>query len=779
MEFSKKFVCEDRERSSYIRHIAAPVFRKSFEIKNENAAGELLICGLGFYDIFVNGEKITKGFLAPYISNPDHIVYYDRYDLSPYLHVGENVIGIMLGDGFLNSKTVVWDFLDNVFNSAPKLALSVELQDGMDVKTFEAPDFLCKKGPVVFNDLRSGVFYDKRLEETGWNASGFAEDASWHEPLPADRPRGRAKLCEAEPIVVTKELKPQSIRRGELAGYEPRFDVPRSLCGHEAEEKPPVREGGYIYDFGENNAGIFRLKIKGKPGQRIDIQCSEQLVDGKVDYRNINFFPDGYVQRDLYIVGSEEEEIFEPMFTYHGFRYLYVSGITEEQATEDLLTYLVMSSALEKRGAFSCSDELSNQIFTICQRSDASNFYYFPTDCPQREKNGWTGDAQTSAEHMILTMGAERSWREWLCNIRCAQTEDGMLPGVAPTGTFFFFLGNGPAWDKVIFELPYMIWKYRGETEVIRENAHAMLSYLEYISRKRDSRGIIGIGLGDYVPVDREADEYLVPVGFTDSVMVYDMCKKGAQMFTAVNLPMHRAFAEKLGEEVLHAVRKEYIDTNKMLVTGASQTGQAMGIYYDIFEPGEKQAAFAQLLRIIKRDGEKINAGFMGTRVLFHVLSDFGESELAYRMIVGPQYPSYGYLVEQGYTTMIEQFRPEERRRMVSLNHHFQCDVEQWYMKYPGGLRVENYRQISVKPVFLKEISSATVTHQLPDGTVQVAWKREGEEISLEIQCPKEVYCHVEVDDAYKLTELGNPYFEKEVGKAGEMRFTVRSRGSR
>ena len=160
--------------------------------------------------------------------------------------------------------------------------------------------------------------------------------------------------------------------------------------------------------------GIFRLKIKGTPGQRIDIQCSEELLDGKVDYSNINFYPDGYAQRDIYILGSEEEEIFEPMFTYHGFRYLYVSGITKEQATEGLLTYLVMSSDLEERGSFACSDETANKICEIGRRSDLSNFYYFPTDCPHREKNGWTGDVAASAEHVMMTLGAEESYREWL-----------------------------------------------------------------------------------------------------------------------------------------------------------------------------------------------------------------------------------------------------------------------------------------------------------------------------------------------------------------------------
>ena len=313
MVFSKKFVCEGRERSTFFSHVAAPVFRKSFLLETERTMGQLTICALGFYELFVNGEKITKGALAPYISNPDHYDYYDLYDISPYLQQGENVIGIMLGDGFTNGKTNVWDFEDNVFNASPKLAVCVEITDGKKALNFDAEAFQCKKGPVWFNDMRAGVFYDKRLEEKGWHAPGFTEDGGWHAPIKAECPRGKAKLCEAEPIKVIREIKPVSITEGRITAYQPRKDVADWLQGKVTVEGPTAREGGYIYDFGENNAGIFRLKIKGTVGQRIDIQCAEQKFGDAIDYNNLHFFPDGYVQRDIYIVGSSEEEVYEPL----------------------------------------------------------------------------------------------------------------------------------------------------------------------------------------------------------------------------------------------------------------------------------------------------------------------------------------------------------------------------------------------------------------------------------------------------------------------------------
>lgn len=756
MKFSNRFVCECRERNTYIKHVSAPIFRKSFQVEEGEKGGELLICGLGFYDVFLNGTRITKGYLAPYISNPDHIIYYDHYDLTKWLVPGENVIGIMLGDGFQNSKTRVWDFMDNIFNSAPKLALTLKIVNDGETTEYDAVDFHCKKGPILFNDLRSGVFYDRRLEEAGWNCPGFSEDDTWHEPILAERPRGKAKLCAVEPIAVTKELKPVKVYEGRLTDYAPRPDVIEGLAGQEPQEKAPAREGGYIYDFGENNAGIFRLKIKGHPGQRIDIQCAELLSDdGKVDYRNIYFYPDGYSQRDIYIVGSEEEEIFEPMFTYHGYRYIYVSGIEKEQATPELLTYLVMSSDLEERGSFSCSDETANAIYEMGRRSDRANFYYFPTDCPHREKNGWTGDAQVSAEHMILTIGAEKSWREWLCNIRAAQTLEGALPGIVPTGDWGYEWGNGPAWDKVLFELPYIIYRYRGETEPIRENAHAMLRYLEYVSRKRDKNGIIAIGLGDWVTVGRNADDYLVPLGFTDSVMVYCMCREAEEMFNAVGLSLNSAYAHQLGAELRAAIRAEYLDLNRMLVKSACQSAQAMGIYHDIFEPAEKPEAFRRLMELIHRDGDKFTCGFLGLRVLFHVLSEFGEAELAYRLITDKTYPSYGYYADRGDTALTEQMIDEERRRMVSQNHHFLGDVVQWFMRSPGGIHVKNSRRVSIQPKFISSLDYVKTSHKLPDGEVSVSWKRDGERIWLEVTCPEEIECEICLDEEYVFEDDG------------------------
>ena len=774
LNFSKNFVCATRDVCNEFNHVNAPVFRRSFKLSAKPDKAEILICGLGFYDLFVNGEKVTKGYLAPYISNPDDIVYYDNYNLAEKLCEGENVIGVVLGNGFNNPMTYTWDFKDAAFASSPRMALSFRAECGDEITEFDATDFLCTESPITFDNYRYGVFYDARLEKDGWCETGF-DDGAWRPALKAENPRGYAKLCEAEPIVVTEELAPISIMPGELAPYDLRaaeVDYYKDLKIDALE-----RNGGYIYDFGKNTAGIFRFKIKNaKAGQVISFQCCEYVnAEGKADYYNIHFFPDGYVQRDIYICrGDKEEEIFVPMFVYHGFRYVYVHGISEDQATEDALTYLVMNSDLKKRASFKCSNEIANKLWAAAVNSDLSNFYYFPTDCPHREKNGWTGDAAASCEHMIMSYEAENSYREWLCSIRAAQNEEGALPGIVPTAGWGFSWGNGPAWDRVLFELPYMCYIYRGDTEIIKENRHAMMRYLEYVSNRRDEDGLIAIGLGDWVPIgEPSAHNYQPRLVFTDSVMVYDMCKKAEKMFLAIGNTLDASYAERLGKELREAVRHNLIDFETMTVSCQSQSAQAMAIFYDIFEPYEKPEATRRLIDIIHMSGDNMEGGYLGLRVVFHVLSAFGESELAYKMIMKDDYPSYAYYINKGMTTLPEAFR-RDIEECGSQNHHFLGDTNHYFMRHVVGINVnpmgDDANNIVVKPNFISDLTFAEGSYEAVAGSIFVRWERDGEDVKVTVKCDEGIKCELRLPDGYM---LGADDFWRTYRKGGNYTITA------
>lgn len=728
---NKQFIKASNDYCGFENHVPAPYLRKEFDLDFVPETAEISICGLGFYILYINGVDVTKGLLAPYISNTDQYCYYDTYNVKEHLVKGKNVIGVVLGNGMMNAfGGDVWDFDKAENRGAPRVALELLAKDENNELTLLADEsFKVHASPITFDDLRMGEYYDANLEIEGWNLPGF-DDSDWNNAMPAETPRGKLRLCEAEPIVKTGEINPVNIIKN---------------------------KNGFIYDFGVNNAGLCKLKIKAQKGQKITLRYGEVIDDDKELNRNgITFwmeeaktFSDNN-QTDIYIAKGEGTEEYIPSFTYHGFRYVEVLGISDEQATSDLLTYYTYSSDLKTIGDFKCSDETVNTLFEMVKRSDISNFYYFPTDCPHREKNGWTGDASLSADHTLLIYDATKSWQEWLYSVRAAQLENGELPGIAPTYTWGYHGDFGPNWDAVLFNLPYMAYKMRGNTELIKDNQPAMMRYLNYVLNRLDEDGLVSFGFGDWLPVG--SWEFKAPVPVTSTVTIMDISRKAAEMFNAIGCKYQADFAEGIYRDLRCAFREKLIDKDTLAVRGNSQTGQAVALYYGVFEPEEEEKAFANLMKYLADNDNNFDCGCLGMHVLFHVLTKFGESELAYHLITKKDYPSYGHLIENGETAMVEQFVPDnENHGGGSHNHHFLGDIGRWFINHIAGLNIVDSNTVLIKPVFLSKVDWAEASYELTSGKVSVVWKRDGEEIILDVSCPDGVKCSVEIPKGYDM----------------------------
>ena len=754
--FSDRFICASDRVCDYDAHVPAPLFRKSFTVDTLPTKASLTVCGLGFYELYVNGQKMTNGALTPYISNPDDFLYYDYYDISCALHTGENVLGFMLGNGFFNSfDGFMWDYDKAPWNGPLRLAFSLELEDAAGKRIIEADETVkVAESPITFDALRIGTFYDARREIAGWNRPDF-DDSLWASAKPAARPQGEARISEAEAVTMQAEIKPQSIQH---------FDDFCFCCESNVAYEDPIEltrvKDTYVYDFGENNSGVCRLKIRGEEGQRVTLRFGEMMVDGRFTLRSTIFIRPGidryltYPQMDVFTLKGEGEECFTPPFTYHGFRYVLVEGITPEQATEDLLTYLVMSSDIPERGEFSCSDDTLNRLFDMTRRSDRSNFVFFPTDCPHREKNGWTGDASLSAEHMLMHMAADNSLREWMRSIRKAQRKDGALPGLVPTSGWGFEWGNGPAWDRVCVYLPYYCYQYDGDTRIIEENADLIERYLRYINGRRDERGLVAVGLGDWLQPYRDGDIFLSPLEFTDSAIVLDLARKAAYLLRAIGREEAASYADALAARMRCAIREHLIDLNTMTVVGECQTSQVMAISYDILQEDEKPAAVEKLIEYIHAADDHLVCGMLGGRHIFHVLADYGYADLAVKMILDPQPPSYGAWVVEGQTTLCESFAlPGERAD--SRNHHCWGDIGSFFMQRLAGLRANPYvrdiREYAVEPQFVQALTHAQAHFDSPYGRVAVAWERTDDGICLQVTAPDEIYGSIRLPRGYCL----------------------------
>lgn len=734
MNIKKDFVSAGSEYTTYASPIPAPLFKLVFDYKSSESSPFLEISALGFYDAYINGKRITKGLLAPYISNPEHYIYYDRYDIQAHLIEGKNTLCIILANGFVNDHGgQIWDFDRASFRGVPALAFC--LFDGEKYHT--AGESLWKRSAVLYDDYRCGVVFDARLFDENDFTSPSLEGDEWQEPTPIDPSRrlGELRECTAEPIRIREELIPISVRPGNIAEYTPRGDVykgDRFLSDDDF-------EGGYIADFGKISAGTARLRINGRCGQRISLRFAEILNDsGDIDLSNINFQPNGFTQRAIYICKGGEET-FEIPFTYYGCRYCHIHGADSDQISTDTVTMLSACSAVENYLDFSCSNDTVNRILDICRQSDLDNFYYFPTDCPQREKNGWTGDASESCEHMLIRYGVENSFDVWIDNILMAQADNGSLPGIVPTGGWGFAWGNGPAWDRVLFNVPYMIYKYTGKLDTAKKCTAAMYKYLVYVDSRRKDEGTLEIGLGDYCQAGRSPSHPTTPIEFTDSAVVFDIAKKARFLFELTHAPKdYIKFADDLASSMRRAIRDKFLDRSDMSLAGGTQTAQAYGISYDIFDEAEMPQAASRLLAEVENDNCLMNVGFLGSREIFSALTKTGNADVAFAMIMNDDTPSYANIVRRGFTALPERFDTATvKERTPSFDHHFYGDVSRWIVENILGLSVDPYlddaNAVMITPRAFKSITKAEGKRKMPQGEISVSYTLSGDTMILKI----------------------------------------------
>ena len=689
---NKKFVCASEEYGTIKNIVPAPLFRTAF-IASKLKKYSLSICGLGFYELYVNGRRITRSKLAPYISNPDDLLYYDTYELNDYIDEGENVIGVMLGNGFLNTDITVWDFHKASFRSAPKFALSVCENESF---LLDATAFKTTASPILFNDLRLGEWYDAREEKRleNWACPGY-DDREWSKVLPAKAPLGTPVLSSVTPII-------------------------------EAERKKAVQiiysDGGYLFDFGENLSGVAELKMQGRYGQKIRIEYGEALLEGRILHKkNIVNGLDGTEtwHTDYYTCKGEGIEIYQPYFTYHGFRYAYIEGIDRSQLTEDLLTAVVYRGDFGQENTFFCDHAIVNALQEMTVRSDYCNFIHIPTDCPHREKNGWTADAAISCEQFLYNFDCSGALGEWLKNVRYAQRADGAFPGIVPTSGWGFEWGNGPAWDYVIVELPYILYKFSGNRQILSDNADSIYRYLLYLKTKIEENGRIAFGLGDWCDCNAGYNvAYTTPLEITDMLMAIEICQKATFIFKKLQENEKYELCRSLGES--------------------------------------KNRAIEELVARIHRDNDVFRVGVIGARALFRVLCDGGYQDLALQLITQDAYPSYYYWIKLGYTTLGESFWERHENslfrkdggKLDSMNHHFWGDISALFYKYILGLQVnpnmDNPNHLVIAPLKFKGIESA-----------RGVYRRNGNEIEIAVSYPD--------GDKAKIDMISNTGFDVEI----------------
>lgn len=734
----KTFIAAGKEYTTVENHINAPFIKKVFDCKKGQSA-ELEISAVGFYRVWLNGKEITKGFFAPYISNPDQVVYYDIYDVKELLKEQNNVIVVLLGNGFGNEiDGNIWEFESAEFRAAPKVYLSLKV-DGKEIVTTDE-SFMAFDSAITFDGLRAGERYDARLERSDVHLPVYGKGC--RQVVVADTPKGVYKRCNADPITVHEKIKPVNIVPSENGGL---YDFDYMIY------EPPVTimetEDGFIYDFGRVEVGLCKLNITAEAGQVVDMTFGEFFCNGRIDIRNCGFYVPpkssrkGYLQHVIYTCKDGEQE-YMPSFTYFGFRYCLVKGITKEQANKNLLTFYTMHSNVKKRAEFTCDDETVNKINECAIRSGLGNLMYIITDCPQREKNGWTSEGHVSSEYMLFNFDCVDTLKEWYFMIQKAQREDGAVPGIIPTSGWGFAWGSGPQWDAILVELPRHIYTLTADDDFIKDCADTIIKYVHYVMTRVNANGLIDFGLPDWCVFGGHGDDgFETNVEVTDSIKTIDNLKKAKELLHIAGRFEEDEFLDQSISSLTETFTKKYIEGYRVI--GDLQTPQAYAIAVGLFG-SEKQRAVEHLVQLVKNAKDHLQAGVMGYRYVLNVLADNGYAELAYKMITQKTWPSWGYLIEQGATTLWEHFaefvhtekgieQKDGTEKLWSLNHSAFGGVSKWFYNYVAGIKVKSAKVLEISPAFISGLNNASARFNNLGNEISFSWKRGSEVCELVI----------------------------------------------
>lgn len=683
--------------------LPAPYLRKTFTYYGNGVKATVAICGLGYYELYINGRKVGDHVLDPVVTHYDCRVSYVTYDVTEYLKQGENVIGVILGNGWYNSHTAdSWHFDKAPWRDYPKLLFELDIDDSLLVVSDTS--WKVSSGPIVFDGLRNGETYDARLELTGWLEPDY-DDREWIAAAGVAAPGG---VIEAQTMPPCKVMRTFSV--------EKQWTLP---------------SGDIVYDVGQNIAGWVRITVSGEAGTELIIKYSELLGDDNdIDQTRIaSLVHSGDFQTDRYILKGIGQEIWEPRFTYHGFAYLTISGV--DNVTIDKVEARVVYTAFEHSGQFSCSDETLNRLQACTVNSYLSNFVGIPTDCPHREKNGWTGDAQLAVETGLFNFSAASAYNQWMNSFVDVQRPSGQLPGIIPSAGWGFNWGSGPAWDSAFLVIPWNVYLFTGDSSAIEQHYNAMKKYVDYC-RSRSPENIALFGLGDWCHVDRSR---IVDPALTSTAYYYFMCTLMAK-FAAIT---GRSDALKSYKDLTQCIKKSFnakFYRGNGIYANGEQTALGCALYYSLVEDAEKTVVLSKLVEAVKNNDYKVDFGILGAKYIPRVLADNGEVEAAYRLITQPHFPGWGHWLERGATTLWENWDGT-----ASQNHIMFGDISAWMYQYLAGIVLDEtqpgFKHLTIKPCSVSKLEWVKASCDTAQGRVSSTWEKSASRFKLEVEIPQ------------------------------------------
>lgn len=697
-----------------IQTLPAPYFRKKFTANKKIKMARAYIAAAGLYELYLNGKKIGNHRLDPMYTRYDRRNLYVSFDVSKELMNGENAIGVLLGNGWYNHQSIaVWNFDRAPWRARPTFCLDLRITyvDGTTETITSGRDWKSNPSPIVFNSIYTAEHYDARLEQPEWSTINF-DDSKWKGVTLRATPSQQIVSQLMQPIRNVEEIAVKTMRK--------------------------LNDTTYVFDLGRNIAGVTKIKLKGNNGTVVRIKHGERLLEnGRVDLSNIDVYHRPVDNKDPFqtdIVTCNGNEIeFMARFNYKGFQYVEVTSSAPISLSEKSIVGYFMHSDVKPVGKISSSNPLIEKLAWATNNSYLSNLMGLPTDCPQREKNGWTGDAHLAIETGLYNFDAITIYEKWLGDHRDEQQPNGVLPDIIPTGGWGYGTANGTDWTSTIAIIPYTLFRFYGDTKALETNYQNIKAYVNYVENL-SAGNLTTFGRGDWVPVKSKSS-----LQYTSSIYYYvdaDILSKTAKLLGKKD---DELYFTALAKKIKNAINTKYFDQTTGIYSKGTQTELSMALLWKIV-PLEHIAKVADNLnkRVIA-DGMHLDVGVLGARAVLSALSDNGYAETAYQLAVQDTYPSWGWWIVNGATTLYENWDIKATRD-ISLNHMMFGEIGGWFYKGLAGIHVDDaqpgFKNVLLKPLFINSLNYFSGDFEGPYGKIKTLWKREGEKIIYQVTVP-------------------------------------------
>lgn len=715
------------------RTYPAPYFRKAFDIRKKIKNAKVYVSGLGYYELYLNGLKVGDHALAPAQTNYDiralpkllyHYddqsttrTFYNTFDVTGQLKSDKNVVGMTLGNGWYNQRdrTVEGD----LWYATPRLIFQMEIEyhDGEKEVIVSNDDWRVATGPMLHDGIFTGEIYDARLELEGWNTHAF-DDSKWKKAQVVRAPTGKLESQLAPPDKVVRTFKPAAIHK--------------------------TQDGRWIIDAGEMISGWIRLKINEKSGKEITMRFIEELGSS-------------YGQRDIYIAKGNREEMYEPRFTWHAFRTIEIKGLTRE-LTKDDLDIIVVNTDVTPAGSFHCSNELYNKIQENYIRTQLGNFHgSISSDCPHRERLGYTGDGSILVESSIYNFDMTNFYQKWTNDMDDARNKStGYVPHTAPYGGG----GGGPAWGSAYIITPWFYYLYYGDERILEEHYSGMKHWVEYLGTRTDENGIVvreepnGWCLGDWATPGKIE----IPPSYVNTCYYYYVSTLMSKISTVLNLAEDAEYFQGLAHEIKGIINTHFFDKDTKQYWEGRQGSNVIALAFDIVPEKYQMDVLNNLVMNIHKNKGHLDTGILATPLLLEVLTRYRREGLAFSIMNQRDFPGFGdYILGKGATTLWENWNGNS-----SHSHPMYGSVIRWFYQAIAGIYPDEnkpgFKHTIIKPALAGDLEFASADYNSLYGKISSSWKLEDGNFYLDLEIPTNTTATVYLPspDYTKVTEGGN-----------------------